>query len=182
MQGVDTVLFSLCHGNNTKPNCPPFCLSTCIYFVSLFSFLSLACTVSSLGVRLSPSPRHSPAPGTNYIMQARPFQFRPSEGRTCRILDPFSLLAASHLFNAPKIPLETLSSVALPSLQPSQFLPLPMKFLMTARMRVLLFLQQPAHRCVTHYLLQTAIAAGCLPPSLTVLSELSPHPRLSAVL
>lgn len=59
-QGVDTVLFSLCHGNNTKPNCPPFCLSTCIYFVFLFSFLSPACTVRFLGVRLSPSPHHSP--------------------------------------------------------------------------------------------------------------------------
>lgn len=81
MQGVDTALLSLCHGNNTKLTVPPFCLSTCICFVSLFLlFLSLACTVSSLGVRLSPSQHHSPAPGTNYIMQG-PFQFLPSEER-----------------------------------------------------------------------------------------------------
>lgn len=58
---MDSLLFSLCHANNAKPNCPPFSLSTCIYFVLLPSPLHLSppCTVSLLGVGLSPSPHHS---------------------------------------------------------------------------------------------------------------------------
>lgn len=95
MQGVDTVLFSLCHGNNTKPNCPPFCLSTCIYFVFLFSFLSLACTVSFLGVRLSPSLHHSPL--LEPILLCGQALSIPTQRRTERNLDLLSVPVASHL-------------------------------------------------------------------------------------
>lgn len=95
MQGVDTVLFSLCHGNNTKPNCPPFCLSTCIYFVFLFSFLSPACTVKFLGVRLSPSLHHSPLLEP-IILSGQPFQFVQREGQ--KEIWIYSLCQQHHTF------------------------------------------------------------------------------------
>lgn len=95
MQGVDTVLFSLCHGNNTKPNCPPFCLSTCIYFVFLFSFLSSACTVRFLGVCLSPSQHHSPLLEP-IILSGQPIQFLQREGQ--RKISSYSLLQQHHTF------------------------------------------------------------------------------------
>lgn len=95
MQGVDTVLFSLCHGNNTKPNCPPFCLSTCIYFVQLFSFLSSACTVRFLGEHLSPSLHHSPLLEP-IILSGQPFQFLQWEGQ--KEIQIYSLRQQHHTF------------------------------------------------------------------------------------
>lgn len=95
MQGADTVLFSLCHGNNTKPNCPSFCLSTCIYFVFLFSFLSSACTVRFLGVRLSPSQHHSPLLEP-IILSGQPIQFLRSEGQRKVLI--YSLRQQHHTF------------------------------------------------------------------------------------
>lgn len=95
MQGVDTVLFSLCHGNNTKPNCPPFCLSTCIYFVFLFSFLSPACTVRFLGVCLSPSLHHSLLLEP-IILSGQPFQFLQRKGP--KEISIYSLCRQHHTF------------------------------------------------------------------------------------
>lgn len=115
MRGVDTVLFSLCHGNNTKPNCPPFCLSTCIYFVFLFSFLSSACTVRFLGVRLSPSLHHSPTPGTNYIIRPDPFNsYRGKDRKKSR-----SILYASSITPLLTYSLDPTEEIFIP---PSAFL------------------------------------------------------------
>lgn len=192
MQGVDTALFSLCHGNNTKPNCPPILPVNLHLFCFPFSPLSLSgmyCQLSRGAFQSLPASFTSP---WNQLHYAGPFSvppYRRKDGPALGIYSPCSRPQShlQHLLNPPRVPLKRLSSLAFNC---CSFFLLPMKFLLTASKEGLVvfcffvfFLRNSqARRCVTRYPQHTAVAAGCLPRSLTVLSELSPHPWLSAVL
>lgn len=119
MQGADTVLFSLCHGNNTKPNCPPFCLSSCIYFVFLFLFFLRHVLSGFLGyVQVPPSIIHHSWNQLYYPASL----FNSYRGKDRKIWI-YSLRQPHHTFSYPihEIPLERFSFFDLFGLPFSNF-------------------------------------------------------------
>lgn len=81
MQGVDTALLSLCHGNNTKPNCPPILPVNLHLFCFPFSPLSLSgmyCQLSRGAFKSLPASFTSP---WNQLHYAGPFSVPPYRGK-----------------------------------------------------------------------------------------------------
>lgn len=177
MQGVDTALFPLCHGNNTKPNCPPILPVNLHLFCFPFSPLSLSgmyCQLSRGAFKSLPASFTSP---WNQLHYAGPFSvptYRGKDGPGLGIYSP-RWRPQSHLqhsFSSPQDPCYPRTPTAVASSYCSW------SFSWRCQKRLFFFFRQQTSTALR----DTLCAAGCLPLSCTVLSELSPHPWLSAAL
>lgn len=138
MQGVGTALLPLCHGNNTKPNCPPILPVNLHLFCFPFSPLSLSgmyCQPSRGAFQSLPASFTSP---WNQLHYAGPFSVPPNRGKDGPGLGIYSphWRPQSHLQESPLFPPGRLSS--LDSCRCS-FFPLLVKFLLVQLEKIFLF-------------------------------------------
>lgn len=181
MQGVDTLLFSLCHGNNAKPDCPTLCLSNCIYI----SFLSPARIVRFLLVLFSLSLHHS-SPLEPIISFGRRFLV-PAEGTTEKRIYIYFPCRQHHTFTNTLLKSRSRDFNSSPCcLCPPLTLLLVLSWLdswnFSWRGEEVSCCLRRRHTARWHIICLSVAAAGGLPQSPTTsLSALSPHPWLSAV-
>lgn len=141
MQGVDTALFPLCHGNNTKPNCPPILPVNLHLFCFPFSPLSLSgmyCQLSRGAFKSLPASFTSP---WNQLHYAGPFSappYRRKDGQHSGSILPTR--GRSHTFNTSSTPPGSRSSGChlWASTAVASF-PCPWSFSWRRQKRVLLF-------------------------------------------